>query len=593
MQGFRRLLRRFIKPAAMVGAVGILSVSLIVTTPSNAHAFSDGDLIAKMAPRVAGAVKTIAPVAGTVAAVATSVTPTGWALKAGWALLSLAFSTSDVWVPWLLKQGASFGQGSNPNNVKATAPEASNWIDPNVSMTSLSRDPAQLYTAIIEVQTVAPTHTSAVNYFISTYLECNSKQDGTGVKYIYRWTPNSAYSATSARTQTFRTGCDNGFLIGIIAGPTYGTPELTQAAGAGKGPTNVMRWGTLAQTGTTGGFDPASSSVGYQGKSECIDSAGTVSWISGPVISGSAGGVQMPSCEAAGRGHGTGRTQVIAFKPDGTQEPVWDVPVAPSDPSTPLCDPGKSSGGCVLSVELDGHPCEAGNVECENWSEIQKNDPNNTRLKCRFGPYTLPMSACNLLEQAYRIGGALATELNTDGDPATQDNTNYAGQPVPQPAPGPVSTGTGTGTGTAPSPGAQGQPSPSADAPSRSCWPTGWAAFNPLEWVLKPLGCAFIPTRDIDSRNKALAARASVKAPMSWLNMPMTGPGGGGCPNWVVKVDNLSKNVVCESSFTGAITGARGSLFGIVAAAMIWPLLRSLWYAAIPILRVTPSSGGK
>jgi hypothetical protein len=28
----------------------------------------------------------------------------------------------------------------------------------------------------------------------------------------------------------------------------------------------------------------------------------------------------------------------------------------------------------------------------------------------------------------------------------------------------------------------------------RACFPRGWSAFNPVEWVLQPLGCAFLPT---------------------------------------------------------------------------------------------------
>jgi hypothetical protein len=30
-------------------------------------------------------------------------------------------------------------------------------------------------------------------------------------------------------------------------------------------------------------------------------------------------------------------------------------------------------------------------------------------------------------------------------------------------------------------------------------------------------------------------------------------------------------------------------MFGIVASAMVWPLLRGIWYALIPIVRVTPT----
>lgn len=44
-----------------------------------------------------------------------------------------------------------------------------------------------------------------------------------------------------------------------------------------------------------------------------------------------------------------------------------------------------------------------------------------------------------------------------------------------------------------PGPGAGGNPEVS-DAAGRQCWPNGWGWFNPSEWVLRPLQCAFVPS---------------------------------------------------------------------------------------------------
>lgn len=568
----------------MVGVVGLLSVSMIVSTPSNAQAFAGGDTLLKEAPRIAGAIKTISPAITTAAAVATSVTPLGWALKGAWMLGMLAFNTSDIWMPYVT--GAL---GTAEEDTRASTP-------PNSQVFSRAEHRLGAWTvegSTLKVRTywTGPGGSgSFTSFHVAFAYECRWA-DGTTTVF-----KNKLNLGNQPLPFDLQVGMSCQATQGGVQ--KVGTPIAGAAGLAGDGilpvwvtgdkpggPADYTQWGGF----NTKTFDPRSADVGYEGRSECIDAAGTVSWISGPRIGGDAGGVQMPSCEAAGKGHGTGRTQVIAFKPDGTQLPVWSTPVAPSDPSTPMCDPGKSSGGCVLSVELDGKGCEAGNVECENWAEIQKQDPNNTRLKCRFGPYTLPMSACNLLEQAYRVGGAIATELNTDGDPATRDDNNYAGQPVPQPAPGSVAA---PGPGAVP--GTGGQLGPQADAEQKECFPSGWGMLNPVEWVMKPVGCAldaaFKPKREIQPRITAMQGQFANKVPISWFGGTMQGVSGGSCPtNWGIEVAGQHVSFICGTPAEGIVLAFRPVLGAMLIIAALWPLIRSLFYSAIPILKVNPS----
>lgn len=262
--------------------------------------------------------------------------------------------------------------------------------------------------------------------------------------------------------------------------------------------------------------------------------------------------------------------------------------------------PGCAFNTCTIDVWVDGSKCVVGRTECLNWPAISATSPS--RVVCKWGAYAVPTSDCRAISNGYK------TEVGVVFDPnsGTWVGVDDYGNPVdanpepwnpanPKPVPGvdpstPTTPAPGTGTGTTPNP----SPFPgTGTSPADGCVAPAWS-WNPVEWVKNPVVCAlkeaFVPKTDIQTRSDALKTKAVTTAPIGWvINPPMVGPSGGGCPNWVVSVDGLSKNVVCESSFTAAVVGVRGPLFGIVATAMMWPLLRSIWYALIPIVRVTPS----
>lgn len=587
MGRFRSLLTRFIKPAAMVGTVGILSLGLVVTTPSNAHALVKYPKIPVNTTFITGAVKTVGPAAMAVA----SFTPVGWGLRL-FQLGMLAYSTSDIWMPYVTGTfgsdnpavpGTGTGYGNPDPNFRMGAPTVSG------SVISHSR----LYTC-------SNSAGCGLNHHEAYIVECKNPTTGaiTVAKGIVSPIQGTAPLGTSSMG-TFSLTCANATIpVGGLFG-LAGSGQLPLLTGTQRvtGPSNDVSYGTIQGPKS---FNPNGDDVTYQGKSECIDSAGTISWVSGPMIPGNNGAMLMPSCEAAGKGHGTGRTKVEAFKPDGTTETVWDTGPSPlADPATPLCDPGRSTSGCVMEITKDGQPCTTGDVECENWASEAPKDGTGTRWKCKFGPYTLSLSSCGLLERAYVPGGSPLNDPNTDGNPDTKSPLGPDSQPAPPVAP--VVTGTVPGS---PTPGAPGAPGPGSDTSTRQCWPTGWGMFNPLEWVLKPLRCAFEPTKNIAAEGGALRDKALTKAPLSFVaaisaTAPASVGGQGACPSWVVHISSsgggvdgaYSKNVVCDSSFIQSIVNARPVLFGLISGAMLWPFLRSLWYAIIPIVRVVPTGG--
>ena len=360
-------------------------------------------------------------------------------------------------------------------------------------------------------------------------------------------------------------------------------------------------------------------------------------------VSALLGKIPQPSC--ASKGLGRARKSVTNLTDGGTltpAPPLIDLEVG--DTRYTECDPLFNPTPCKTEVHIDGFPCIVGSRACMDWAGLFKKNPG--RVECFFGTRKVDVSLCFPLEDAYVPGGSVATEANTDGDPNTRDDPRTIpgwwpkevgpeGVPVqdpdweddwapdyPKPDPDPdpdVDLDLVTPTNPEPDPSSSPTPSPNPSNPTDpnpepsnptnpepeppvfpnpdggkddACGYT-WA-WNPFSWVGKQLECAFVPKTDIKDRVTKTRDVILGKPPIVWLSPAgIQGPGNSGCPNWVVTVGSFSKNVVCDSAFIDALVGIRTPLFNLVAAAMMWPLIRGIWYACIPILRVAPSSGGK
>lgn len=330
--------------------------------------------------------------------------------------------------------------------------------------------------------------------------------------------------------------------------------------------------------------------------------------------------LNIPSCAAAGLGPAT--SLAVGFADgDKIKQPLWFGTRNKDD--FLQCDVALGQV-CKLELFVDGLPCVMGSPACVSWVSLSKVNPG--RVECRYGGKRVDISLCAPLEGAYVTGGTPAVQENTDGDertwrvPATvpgwqphrpgeegepevdpNPDTEEPSQPDPEVDPevpvvkpeNPTDPEVDPETPVDPEP-----PVVNPETPPRgengNCW-AGKAAWNPVEWVYMPVSCAlqdaFIPKVDITVRIDRIGTDLASKPPWSWAVTGIEPPSGDGCPNWVVNVGTVSKNIVCDSSFTAAIVGARGGIFSLLAAAMVWPLIRSLWYAAIPILRATPTGG--
>lgn len=323
------------------------------------------------------------------------------------------------------------------------------------------------------------------------------------------------------------------------------------------------------------------------------------------------GGFYIPACGSGA--HAIASTLSGAHAPGDTSTPnVWQwTPNA--DPNYPLCDPTKAGPLCVLSVKVDGVSCLPGAAACVQWTNLLTTAPS--RVECDWGTYVLPLSDCDVLERAFGPSGAPATKSNTDGDPATWDGTDPSASPSASPSPStdpsasPSASPTAGVPGVAPGIGSNADPFPDGSHPAtnpapgagvdvQNCAPN-FASWNPIDWVFTPVLCvmkdAFIPKTNLQTTITGIQTKLETKPPVSWLILPPSfgSPAGASCPAWIVHVGSYSANVVCGNAFTDAVVGSRSWIYGMLLVGMIWPLVRSVWYAAIPILRVTPSSGGK
>lgn len=136
-------------------------------------------------------------------------------------------------------------------------------------------------------------------------------------------------------------------------------------------------------------------------------------------------------------------------------------------------------GSCVLELKKDLGSglldCFEAPEQCIDWYEESVAHPE--RYKCYYGGVLRGLSECFVYARVF-------------DRQAVQQGQGYADPSTGQ-APAPGTSGTTN-------PGAAAVPAPIASpSQSRQCWPEGWAAFNPFEWVLQPVKCAlewaFVP----------------------------------------------------------------------------------------------------
>jgi hypothetical protein len=427
------------------------------------------------------------------------------------------YATRNSWVPVLDRW---IGKNETTDTTVGGTPGQSFFL----GSSSLSADGRSF--TIIGYDT--RTSGSGVIRAFGTYYTCMT---GTAVS---TWTYKGfASSVSGGASLTAVTSCP----VGTTMGALYTGPHTTY----GYSPTNVIRWGS--------GAYPTESAV-YRATAECVKDDGTTQNLVVEYSGNDPNGFMIPSCSAAGYGdHAKGVDIAIKLPGRTDYQPAWSVDADPQ-PLYPDCDPSQTVG-CILRVEVDGTVCTVGDEDCVNWMALP-----TSRLRCLWGPYAVSLVQCDMLERAYQTGGAQISDATTDGNPATGTDANptptgTAAAPFPTSVPVPTSTPSPIPTPTTPTPE---NPDPVPVDSGQGCYPTGTAAWNPVEWVLRPVQCAlvwaFVPPAGLDTRLAEFDAAWDSSDAGTWVST-ITDPagdvvdafasGGGACggPEWTLSLSAM------------------------------------------------------
>lgn len=297
--------------------------------------------------------------------------------------------------------------------------------------------------------------------------------------------------------------------------------------------------------------------------------------------------ITLPACETLLPGSHLdgidvlgGRAGITAPNPDVNVHQSTFTSSATS--SYPLCTTNAPAGGCFLDLQRAGKSCFSG-AYCAGWLA------NETRwdMSCQWGPYDVGLSVCE-------------TDYATTFDSQTQPEPS----PTASPTVGAPLPTEGLNPSTPPDPDTPPAPTESS---SQNCYGAMWS-WNPVDWVLVPVKCAlswaFVPKSDLGGRVDDVENKAKGRFPFS-LVAPLLGLAASipssDCPDWNVNISypgkdttggnmhTLTKNVVCQSSYTSAIRTARPVFAAMMIATALWPMIRGIVYASFPIVKPVPT----
>lgn len=124
-------------------------------------------------------------------------------------------------------------------------------------------------------------------------------------------------------------------------------------------------------------------------------------------------------------------------------------------------------GSCLLDLRTAGASCFEGLTDCADWVSSPTRD---TDYQCRYGTHDVAISQCFIYGELFKPGAA-------GGSAPLADPTT--GMPA------------GGGAQTTPSDSHVMDNGVAPASEPRNCYPSGWAVFNPVEWVLRPVQCAW------------------------------------------------------------------------------------------------------
>lgn len=307
--------------------------------------------------------------------------------------------------------------------------------------------------------------------------------------------------------------------------------------------------------------------------------------------------VQLDGCKPVGvnvgvQKSGTGTTGAgggWSSVPGGSRTEVGtsEVPTAVQDWQTAF--PNCWDGSCRLdlkkviggSMELD---CFDAPDQCVDWQTSVQADPQTYR--CYYAGSVVAIAECNVYGRVF------------DRD-KVQQGTGYS-----DPSTGTAVT-TSTGTTVTTNPGAASTAMSSAvgdPSKPRQCFPSGWGAFNPFEWVLQPVKCAlewaFVPRESVFSSFRAnVSGRfaqtsfGAVAGIVTAVNVPGVGDGCTG-PPLSFKYGPIDETwypfAACDAPMAGVAATIKLWLGFLISAGAVFAIIRYV----TAIIGFIPYGGG-
>lgn len=188
------------------------------------------------------------------------------------------------------------------------------------------------------------------------------------------------------------------------------------------------------------------------------------------------GKIVPPHCPAVVQGV-TESIKIETLSPGLPTKELYNEPSTPGYRTWATEFPECGSGLCTVDlfkqVGTDTKNCFAAGMaeNCADWFT----DPNKTQnYKCEYGGKAVALTECTHYADVFKIQQQATGAVYADPETGTSLTPNTSTK---------LDDGLNTGVMDPEKP--------------RECFPTGWAVFNPLEWVLKPVGCAledaFVP----------------------------------------------------------------------------------------------------
>lgn len=310
------------------------------------------------------------------------------------------------------------------------------------------------------------------------------QMQGTGNMYVWYWTdkvPAGTGQAPIQRsdgTGTVATACRN-VVYGGVSDPNFGCMTINAVQGDARRNERVVKYSYTNNEATA--IVPVESDPNPERTLSCtiLGTDGNTYTMDSLPYKGDQGSAATPDCPVLPDGVQPANVKVEEQSPAGTV-PVYDEPTTTEFQEWATAYPECRTGACPLYLhKKNAGTAGVGLVNCLDLGETCRDwfsEPNKEDLyQCTYGSHDVALAECNLYE------GAFKPERLAVGAPYSDPET-----------------GVWSGGQSSPTAGSQlmGSPVQNPEGP-RECWPTGWAVFNPVEWIQQPVRCvlewAFVP----------------------------------------------------------------------------------------------------